>query len=122
MTVVCQGLLWSLGTRLTQPDPPLAKTSRPQTAVPVLLGRPEKEKNESERELAKVICQVSPPYMRMPEAPVSSLHSAARVLCSALHGRRIWTNEKGGRWEIRRVGGLEHPDGEWLGGPESRPR
>lgn len=60
MTVVCQGLLWSLGTRLTQPDPPLAKTSMPQTAVPVLLGHPEKEKDESERELAKAMTPGEP--------------------------------------------------------------
>lgn len=59
MTVVCQGLLWSLGTRLTQPDPPLAKTSMPQTAVPVLLEH-EKEKDESKRELAKVMMSGKP--------------------------------------------------------------
>ena len=58
--MVCQGLLRSLGTRLAQPDPPRAKTSTPQTAVPVLLGHPEKEKDESERELAKVMMSGKP--------------------------------------------------------------
>lgn len=64
----------------------------------------------------------STPHSEDAEGPVPYLRSAPRVLLSVPHGRRIQTNARVGRWEVRRVRGLEHHSGGWLEGPERRPR
>ena len=123
MPTVGRSLLWSLGIWLAQPDPLLAKEGGN-------LGAPfhasdscvcafrTTEKGKDGRQLAKAPMSGKPTSFQGGGRRPLCLCVLHLVLCSALHGRGIQTNEG--------VGGggseLEHPDGGWLAGPESRPR
>lgn len=124
--MVCWSLLWSAGTGWLSLNllwlkegsrQPRSPTSVLQTAGPVLLGHLEKEKMRWGRGYWQSPWhQLNPPHITsMPKAPVSYVRSASRVLCSAPHGRRIWTDRRVEKWEVIRVRSPEPFEGRLEG-------